>query len=102
MLTVKLIQRPTWATTPGVVTKQSEDPTGRFTTKIIEADEVNIHILRPGEVTEVAAMCGNRNWAFLIADPNKPRPDGFAAEVDFWFVAYIENSQGATTEVVKF
>lgn len=77
-------------------------PSGRFSTKIVEAEEVDIHVLRPGELVEVAARCGDRTYAFYVADQHKPRPDGFADEVDFWFSAFIENSSGATTEVVRF
>ena len=78
-----------------------DDRGGLFSTKIVEADEVDIHILRPGELIEVAARCGDRTFAFYIADRNKPKPNGFAAEIDFWFSAFIENASGATTEVVR-
>ena len=75
---------------------------GLFSTKIIEAEEVNIHILRPLELTEVALLCGGKSYAFYVADRNKPRPEGFADEIDFYFSAFIENSSGATTESVRF
>ena len=76
---------------------------GKFSTRIVEASEVDIHMLRPGELYEVAANYpGSGVAAFYIADNAKPRPEGFADEVDFWYAAYIENSAGATTEVIKF
>ena len=83
---------------------------GRFSTRIIEAVQVDIHILRPGELYEVAGIgrlngtldAGVNSFAFYIADGLKPRPEGFADEVEFWSSAYIENSAGKTTEVVRF
>ena len=91
--------------------------TGLFSTKIVEAVEVNIHILRPGpdnphspwlyEVSGVGKLSGNtdggdNSFAFYVADQSKPRPEGFADCIDFWNSAYIENSAGKTTEVVRF
>ena len=99
MLTVKVIKDGTAITDQDVVACGNG---GRFSTKIVEAEEVDVHVLRPGELIEVAARCGDRTYAFYVADRHKPRPDGFADEVDFWFSAFIENSSGATTEVVRF
>ena len=99
MLTVKVMKDGTAITDQDVVARGSS---GRFSTKIVEAEEVDVHVLRPGELVEVAARCGDRTYAFYVADRHKPRPDGFADEVDFWFSAFIENSSGATTEVVRF
>ena len=99
MLTVKVMKDGTAITDQDVVARGNG---GRFSTKIVEAEEVDVHVLRPGELIEVAARCGDRTYAFYVADRHKPRPDGFADEVDFWFSAFIENSSGATTEVVRF
>lgn len=96
MLTVKLMR---------VLNQEIPDEasSGRFTTKIIEACEVDVHVLRPHELTEVSGICpGGGSFAFYVADRNKPRPDGFADCVDFYFSAFIENSHGATTESVRF
>ena len=104
------------------VTKTSRDANGElvcglFSTKIIEAVEVNIHILRPNpdkpsspwlyKVSGIGKLnndmgAGDNSFAFYVADQNKPRPEGFADCVDFWNSAYIENSAGKTTEVVRF
>jgi hypothetical protein len=99
MLTVKVMKDGTAITDQDVATRGSS---GRFSTKIVEAEEVDVHVLRPGELIEVAARCGDRTYAFYVADRHKPRPDGFTDEVDFCFSAFIENSAGATTEVVRF
>ena len=99
MLTVKVMKDGTAITDQEVVARGNG---GRFSTKIVEAEEVDVHVLRPGELVEVVARCGDRTYAFYVADRHKPRPDGFADEVDFWFSAFIENSSGATTEVVRF
>jgi hypothetical protein len=96
------------------VTKTAVDAEGKFipgrlTTKIVEAIDVDVHVLRPGELYEVAgsglhAIRGglNDSFAFYIANQSKPRPEGFADEVEFWNSAYIENSAGKTTETVRF
>lgn len=102
MLTVKV--------TKTVVDGQGKRLLGHFSTKIVEAVEVDIHILRPGELYEVAGLgrlsssmdAGDNSFAYYIAHPSLGRPDGFADEVDFWDSAYIENSAGKTTEVVRF
>ena len=99
MLTVKVMKDGTAITDQDVVARGNG---GRFSTKIVEAEEVDVHVLRHGELIEVAARCGDRTYAFYVADRHKPRPDGFGDEVDFWFSAFIENSSGATTEVVRF
>lgn len=76
---------------------------GLYSTKIVEAREVDVHVLRPHELTEVAGVRSDgESFAFYIADRNKPRPEGFADGVDFWFSAFVENSAGATTEAVRF
>jgi hypothetical protein len=69
----------------------------RFSTKLVEAAEVDIHCLRPGELYEVATP----TEAFYVADRNKPRPEGFADQ-HFYYEAYIENAVGKTTERVTF
>jgi hypothetical protein len=107
MLTVKLMKLAvslgTAQSTPSGAPAVEIPVTGRFSTKIIEANEVDIHVLRPGELTEVAGLRDDgKSFAFYVADRNKPRPAGFADEVDFYFAAFIENSSGATTESVRF
>lgn len=100
MLTVKFMKAPP-ASSPDVV--QTPSMHGCFSTKILQATEVDIHVIHPGELYEVAGTRDDgKSFAFYIADRNKPRPEGFALEVDFWFSAYIENSAGATTEAVRF
>ncbi len=100
MLTVKLMKA---ATLPLGITPSDNSTAGRFSTKIIEANEVDIHVLRPGELTEVAGIRDDgKSFAFYVADRNKKRPEGFADEVEFYFAAFIENSSGATTESVRF
>lgn len=94
MLTVKVMRRRS--------ASPAESDVGLFSTKIIEAEEVDVHILRPGELTEVAARCGDRTFAFYIIPRDAKRPDGFADEVEFHYAAFIENAAGATTEIVKF
>jgi hypothetical protein len=108
MLTIKLLKRP-----------RGDDGfpvhDGRFTTKIVEAVDVDIHVLRPNELYEisgtgayVASNGNNYSFAFYVANDGtntgefKQRPEGFAKEVEFWSSAYIENAAGKTTEVVRF
>lgn len=74
-----------------------------FTTKLLEAGEVDIHTLRPGRLFSVEGMTPDgKSFAYYVADRNEPRPEGFAPEIDFYYAAFIENSAGATTEIVKF
>jgi len=75
-----------------------------FSTKIVQGLEVDVHQLRPNELVEVAVRHDNEghNTAFYVAPSGRPRPEGFADEIEFYYAAYIENAHGATTEVVKF
>lgn len=91
MLTVKLSRK----------NNITGDGDAKWTTKIVEATEVDVHQLRIGELAEVATTNGESSLAFYITDPGKPRPEGFADSVEFWQVAYIENSAGATTHIVR-
>jgi hypothetical protein len=100
MLTVKL-----QLATPAHLDNVAGDNTpGRYiwTTLIVEADEVKIHNLRNAELCEVAGTCGNRSFAYYVADREKPRPLGFADSVDFYYAAFIENASGKTVESVRF
>ena len=100
MLTVKVTQQVRHgAQAPSPMDR---DDVGRFSTRIIEAETVNIHYTRPGEVIEVAGGVGDKSFAFNIIRRGAARPEGFADEVEFWHEAFIENSAGATTEVVRF
>jgi hypothetical protein len=102
MLTVKLyatIVIPPPANPPGGETS----PIRRPTIKILEASEIDIYILRPGELYEVAGVCCDGHaFAYYVADDRKPKPEGFAEETVFWYTVYIENSAGATTHSLKF
>jgi hypothetical protein len=74
---------------------------GRFSTQIIEAESVHIHHTRPGEVIEVAGGVGDKSFCFNVIRRGGARPEGFADETDFWHEVFVENSAGATTEVVR-
>lgn len=75
----------------------------RFSTKIIEATEVDVHILRHGELYELhVTQPGGGDQAFYIANRDKPRPEGFADDISFYYEAYIENSAGKTIEAIRF
>jgi hypothetical protein len=102
MLTVKVTKQVHHAVRAPGATVTDESDIGRVSTRVVETDHVDIHILRPGELYEVAGGHGENSFAFYIAPRDKPRPEGFADEVDFWFQAFIENSAGATTEIVRF
>jgi hypothetical protein len=87
------------------------------TIKIVEATEVNVYNCGPAPgsaddprkrtraVREVAGLGWHGgSFAFYVVDPDVPVPEdhhGFAPQVDFWDVAYIENAHGATTETVR-
>ena len=96
MLTVKLMKD----SNTGLQDLAGRGDCGRFSTKIVEAEEVDIHVLRPGELVEVAGKCGDRSFAFYVADRYKPRPDGFSDEIDFWFSAFIEIGRASCRERV--
>lgn len=84
--------------------------------KLVQAEEVNVFRSSQGiGVAEVSITTYQRGLddcvkadkpahaaAYFIADTrNKPRPKGFADNVDFYDKAFIENQHGATTEVVN-
>ncbi len=101
MLTVKVtkqLRHAQWPPAPNGVVSTAEEDIGRFSTRIVESEKVDVHVLRPGELFEVAGD----GFAFYISPRDKPRPEGFALEVEFWHEAFIENSSGATTKVVRF
>lgn len=85
------------------VTKQNEDENGKkiFSTRIVEAEQVDVHILRPNLYEVAANGPGDRSVAFYIAPRGGNRPEGFADEVDFWYEAFVENSAGATTQMIR-
>jgi hypothetical protein len=100
MLTVKVTKQIRHVAGPPAPTGEistAEQDLGRFTTRIVQSEKVDVHILRPGELVEVAGD----GFAFYIA-PRDKKIEGFADEVEFWFEAFIENSTGATTKVVRF
>lgn len=90
MLTVKLMRRA-----------DHGEGKFQFSTKIIEAMEVDVHILRPGELLEIAIHPhhGQDTRAFYIKGIEDPTPDNI--EADFYYEAYIENAAGRTTQVVR-
>lgn len=107
MLTVKLMKAIQHE--PPAGTPVNAPPVTVFSTKIVEAEQVDIHYLRNGALVEIAvhepvpaAKGAPSGMAFYLADRDKPRPEGFADEVDFYYAAYVENAHGATTQVVKF
>lgn len=73
---------------------------GKFLTKLVQAKEVAVNVLRPGELYEVAGGEPGNSFAFYVGDRRK-RPEAFASNIDLWDVAYIENSEGKTTETVR-
>lgn len=80
-----------------------ERPQFLFSTKIVEGVEIDVHILRHNELSEIAVLhADGKTSAFYIANRDKPRPEGFADEVVFYYAAYIENATGKTTEKVTF
>ena len=92
MLTIKLSRKNNTAGDKGP---------SLWTTKIVEASEVDIHELRVNELSEIEVVVDGKSMVFYIADNNGPRPAGFAESVLFWHNVYIENSTGATTHVVR-
>lgn len=102
MFTVKLYRRLSHQTENGP--KADGIVPVVFSTKIVHGIEVDVHWLRPNELAEVAVKHDREghNSAYYIADSGKPRPSGFADEVEFYYSAYIENAHGSTTESVRF
>ncbi len=82
---------------------EGQPSTGVWQTKIVSAFSVDVFDLRVG-LKEISCQYDRdglvRNDAFYIGHL-LPRPEGFSDETDFWQIAYIENEQGATTEVVR-
>jgi hypothetical protein len=74
---------------------------GRFSMRIMETESVEIHHIRPGDVIEVAGGIGETAFCFNIIRRGAAEPEGFAEGERFWHEAFIENSAGATTEVVR-
>lgn len=78
-------------------------------TKLVCGVEVNIYPAHhngdapaKNDVREVSVVpTDGPVKSFFVADPKKPRPKGWAEEVEFFDVAYIENGHGATTETVR-
>jgi len=74
---------------------------GQKVVKLLEAEEVIIYVLRPEKLVEVHGWNGTKDFSYYISKDGK-RPEGFASDIEFWREAYIENSNGATTHVVRF
>lgn len=92
MFTVKLQRR-----------ELKDDEAGKFTTKLLEANEVNVYTLKPNELFEIAnGETGDKSWAYFIANPNMPAPTQFSPDVQFWDACFVENATGKTTVAIKF
>jgi hypothetical protein len=96
MLTVKLFRHIDPPAT-GVY-----DNSGRFTTRVVEAEEVDIHTLRADELKEIAITSpSGKSSAYYVIGYDKPAPAGFAPEITFWAEAFVENAQGSTVAAVR-
>jgi len=106
MFTVKLMRRLPHIAENGIPERLDSDGAIPivYSTKIVQGIEVDVHRLRPNELYEISVQHDREghNSAYYIADSGKPPPSGFAKEIEFYYAAYIENAQGATTEVVRF
>lgn len=93
MLTVKLTRK-----------RISEGQT-LWSTKIIEAEIVDIHEISPNKLSEIAIDCNGKFYSYYIANNTKPRltpSEGLPEGIEVWHCAYIENPSGSTTETVSF
>lgn len=95
MFTIKLKGRNVW-------TNLGQEECAVHKTLLVEAASLEIHHLRLHELAEIECDNAQGHHVFYIADPDKPRPDGFAQEIFFWDFAYIENANGRTTEVIDW
>jgi len=80
---------------------------------VVEGTKINVYAAGPNEgiadnpkdrlwdVIEISVEQGEKNKVFYLSSIKRPRPKGWAAEVDFYEKAYIENEHGATIEIVK-
>jgi hypothetical protein len=111
MFTVKIMRQDLFSYEGGPVGEDgsSPPPSWKQCTKLIEASEVSIHTLRYQELYGISGVSSNgQKFYYYVAHPDKPYPKNIAKEDSgtgeniFGYAAYIENSSGATTEVVKF
>ena len=93
MFTVKLMRQ--------AVDENSKTIPGRFSTKIMEAPEVGIHVLEPGDLIEIAV---GSSVAYIVPRNRaigKFLEDWSIQSYDAYFIAYVENAAGKTTEIVE-
>jgi hypothetical protein len=110
MFTVKIMKQDAFKFADGPTGKDGTTATClKQCTKLIEASEVEIHTLRYQELYGVSGITNDgRKFYYYIANPDRPFPEDIAKEDSgtgepiFGYAAYIENSAGATTEVIKF
>jgi hypothetical protein len=110
MFTIKILRRKTIQT--GQTYVDPDGNTGQcteylYSTIVEEAKKVSIYELNQyeagGTVFEVAGEeADGKTFVYYISNPDKPRPTGFADEIEFGYKAYIENAAGKTTEVVGY
>ncbi len=96
MFTVKIITRQE---SPSI---QKDAMSYLYSTKVIEAVEVDIQELKQKELIGVSGFKKNGEcFMYYVADLDIPRSVDFAGGAELACAIYIENSTGATTEVVK-
>jgi hypothetical protein len=79
-------------------------------TVLIEAKTVGIYLVRPNVLVELSGTTSTgEKFCFYVQNPQYALPPGeknigigLPSDVEFWDEAYIENSSGATTEIVRF
>jgi hypothetical protein len=77
-------------------------------TFLVEAKTVGIFILKPDTLVELSGVAGTgEKFCFYIQNPecnNFPGTMhfGIPSNAELWDEAYIENSSGATTEIIRF
>ena len=75
----------------------------RQAVRIVEGIEVSHIVVRPGELVKVRVKTeGDRpDVELFLAPRGAPVPPGVPESGEFYSVAYVENSSGATTQVIK-
>jgi hypothetical protein len=71
---------------------------------VVEADRVNIHTLRHNEFYEIECFSGDKKSFFYLVNVNLPHvvQTGLPCGTPVFYMAYVENSAGVTTEKVVF
>lgn len=75
----------------------------RIAARIVEGVEVSYVVIRPGELVKVRVKtAGDRpDVELFLAPRGAPTPPGIQEGGEFYSTAYVENSRGATTQVIK-